>query len=416
VRDGRLNVLLLTHRLPFAPNRGDRIRAYYLLEALTRQASVDLVSLVHDRDEASQVHLLQDRVRSVTTARITRLRSWARAVAALGTGQPLTHALLDAPGFARALTDLTTDSPPDVVVALCSSMARFALSPPLDRLPLILDLIDVDSEKWRQMGASGRGPLGWIYRREARVLARFESLAAHRAAATLVVNDRERTVLEAIAPNAPVHVVPNGIDALRFTPPASPSAEPRVVFCGVMDYAPNVDGVLWFVKQVWPRVREANSGARLTIVGARPTPAIRGLASDPSIEVTGTVPDVRPYLWQSALSIAPLQIARGVQNKVLEALAAGLPCVVSTPVFEGVPDAARAGCVEGHTSSAFAASVIRLLSMRPDQRRQLAGQVDLSELSWREAFAPLSSLLHSVTRQRGPTIANGGAMLRECRA
>jgi len=416
VRDGPLNILLLTHRLPFAPNRGDRIRAYYLLEALARQGSVDLVSLVHDRDEASQVHVLQDRVRSVTTARVGRLRSCARTAAALGTGQPLTHALLDAPGFAGALADLTSDSPPDVVVALCSSMARFALSPPLDRLPLVLDLIDVDSEKWRQMGASARGPLGWVYRREARVLGRFESLAAHRAAATLVVNDRERTVLEAIAPNASVHVVPNGIDALRFTPPASPSPEPQVVFCGVMDYAPNVEGVLWFVKQVWPRVRDAKSGARLTIVGARPTAAIRGLASDPSIEVTGTVPDVRPYLWRSAVSIAPLLIARGVQNKVLEALAAGLPCVVSTPVFEGVPEAARAGCVEGNTPSAFAASVIRLLSMRPDQRRQLAGQVDLSELSWREAFAPLSSLLHSATRQRGPTIANGGAMLRECRA
>ena len=157
------------------------------------------------------MHLLQDRVRSVTTARVGRIRSWALAAAALGTGRPLTHALLDAPGFAGTLADLTSASPPDVVVALCSSMARFALSPPLDRLPLILDLIDVDSEKWRQMGASGHRPLGWVYRREARVLGRFESLAADRAAATLVVNDRERTVLEAIAPNAPVHVVPNGI-------------------------------------------------------------------------------------------------------------------------------------------------------------------------------------------------------------
>ncbi|PYR93352.1 MAG: TIGR03087 family PEP-CTERM/XrtA system glycosyltransferase [Acidobacteria bacterium] len=411
-----MNVLLLTHRLPFAPNRGDRIRAYYLLEALTREANVDLVSLVHDRDEASQVHLLQGRVRSVTMARVGRARSWLRAVAALGTGQPLTHALLDAPGFDRALADVTAEHRPDVVVALCSSMARFVLRPPLDELPLILDLIDVDSEKWRQMGASSRGPLGWIYRREARVLGPFESFASRRAAATLVVNDRERTALEAIAPDAPVHVVPNGIDALRFTPPASPSVEAQVVFCGVMDYAPNVDGVLWFVKHVWPRVRQANANARLTLVGARPTPAIRALSSDSSIEVTGTVPDVRPYLWRSAVSIAPLLIARGVQNKVLEALAAGLPCVVSAPVFEGVPRAARPGCIEGETPSAFAASVIRLLSMRPQERRRLASQVNLSELSWREAFAPLGGLLHTVAGQPGPRFANGGALFRECRA
>lgn len=411
-----MNVLLLTHRLPFAPNRGDRIRAYYLLEALAREARVDLVSLVHDRDEASQVHLLQDRVRRVTMARVGRARSWLRAAAALGTGQPLTHALLDAPGFDRALADVMAEHRPDVVVALCSSMARFALRPPLDELPLILDLIDVDSEKWRQMGASARGPFGWIYRREARTLGPFESFAARRAAATLVVNDRERTVLEALAPDAPVHVVPNGIDALRFTPPALPSADAQVVFCGVMDYAPNVDGVLWFVKHVWPQVRQANARARLTLVGARPVPAIRALSADPSIEVTGTVADVRPYLWQSAVSIAPLLIARGVQNKVLEALAAGLPCVVSAPVFEGVPQAARRGCIEGDTPSAFAASVIRLLSMRPQERRRLANQVDLSELSWREAFAPLRVLLHAVVHQPGPRLANGGTVFRECGA
>jgi sugar transferase (PEP-CTERM/EpsH1 system associated) len=411
-----MNVLLLTHRLPFAPNRGDRIRAYYLLEALARDANVDLVSLVHDRDEASQVDLLQNRVRSVTLARVGRARSWLRAARALGIGQPLTHALLDAPGFNRALAEVTSEHRPDVVVALCSSMARFALRPPLDALPLILDLIDVDSEKWRQMGASARGPFGWIYRREARTLGPFESFAARRAAATLVVNDRERMVLESLAPDAPVHVVPNGIDAVRFTPPALPSAEAQVVFCGVMDYAPNVDGVLWFVKHVWPEVRQANESARLTVVGARPVPAVRALSADPSIEVTGTVPDVRPFLWRAAVSIAPLLIARGVQNKVLEALAAGLPCVVSTPVFEGVPQAARRGCLEGDTPSAFAASVIRLLSMRPQERRRIANQVDLSELSWREAFAPLRILLHTVVHQRGPRVANGGTVLRECRA
>jgi polysaccharide biosynthesis protein PslH len=411
-----MNVLLLTHRLPFAPNRGDRIRAYYLLEALARHATVDLVSLVHDRDEASQVDLLQDRVRTVTTARVVGPHAWLRAAAALGTGRPLTHALLDAPGFERALAGVTIEHRPDVVVALCSSMARFALRPPLADRPLILDLIDVDSEKWRQMGQSARGPLGWIYRREARVLGPFESFAARRAAATLVVNDRERAVLESIAPDVPVHVVPNGIEALRFTPPALASAEARVVFCGVMDYAPNVDGVLWFVKHVWPLVRHANASARLMLVGARPVAAIRALSSDPSIEVTGTVPDVRPFLWRSAVSIAPLLIARGVQNKVLEALAAGLPCVVSAPVFEGVPMAARPGCVEGGTPSAFAASVIRLLAMRPEQRRQLASQVDLSSLSWREAFARLGPLLHAVTGPPGQPVANERALYRECRA
>src|SRR5439155_25348152 len=141
---------LPTHRWPFAQSRRVRIRAFQLFEPLTREATVGHVSLVHDREMATQVHLLLGRVRRLTTARVGRARSWLRAVAALGTGQPLTHALLDAPGFDRALADVTAEHRPDVVVALCSSMARFALRPPLDELPLILDLIDVDSEKWRQ--------------------------------------------------------------------------------------------------------------------------------------------------------------------------------------------------------------------------------------------------------------------------
>lgn len=410
-----LNVLMLTHRLPFAPNRGDRIRAYYLLEALARDAHVDLVSLVHDRDEEAEVDGLRDRVRSVTTARVVRARSLLRAGVALAGVQPLTHALLDAPDLGHAISQAVSRHRPDVVVAFCSSMAKCALEAPLRGIPFILDLVDVDSEKWRLLGETSRGPLGWVYRREARVLGPFEAHAARASAATLVVNDRERASLEAIAPGAPVHVLPNGIDAVRFTPPVTPSAEAEIVFCGVMDYAPNVEGVLWFVKHVWPTVREARGDAKLTIVGARPAPSIRALAIDPSIEVTGTVPDVRPYLWRSALSIAPLLIARGVQNKVLEALAAGLPCVVSEAVYEGLPHTARAGCIEGGSAPAFAAAVVRLLGMRPDARRRLAAQVSLAELSWRDAFAPLGDLLRDAARRRDAAAAHEDHALYECR-
>ena len=411
----RLNVLMLTHRLPFAPNRGDRIRAYYLLHALAREAHVDLVSLVHDREEAAEVDALRDRVRSITTARVVRARSLLRAAVSLPGPQPLTHALLDAPDLNAAIADAAGRHRPDVVVAFCSSMAKCALEAPLGGIPFILDLVDVDSEKWRQLGDTSRGPFGWVYRREARVLRPFEARAARASAATLVVNDRERASLEDIAPGAPIHVVPNGIDAVRFTPPIVPSAEAEIVFCGVMDYAPNVEGVLWFVKRVWPAVRAARSDAKLTIVGARPTAAVRALAIDPSIDVTGTVPDVRPYLWRSALSIAPLRIARGVQNKVLEALAAGLPCVVSEAVYEGLPHAARAGCIEGGSAASFGAAVVRLLGVRPEARRRLAAQVNLSELSWRDAFAPLGDLLRDAARRRDAAAAHEDHALYECR-
>lgn len=395
-----MRILFLTHRLPYAANRGDRIRALHLLKFLAEHATVDLVSLVEDDEEAAHAADLRPLTASVRVARTSRFRGYARALAALPTKRTVTHALLDSADLDAAIRDAVAAHQPDVVLAFCSGMARVALAPPLGGVPLILDMVDVDSEKWKSLGATAARPARWIYAREARCLAAFEAAAARRSHAVLVVNERERSALLKIAPGTPVHVVPNGISLEDFAPPGPPSAEPRVVFCGVMSYAPNEEAALWMAREVWPLVRAQVPAATLVLVGSSPPPSVQKLASEGAgIEVTGTVPEVRSYLWGAAVAVAPLRLARGVQNKVLEAVAAGVPCVVTPAVHEGLPAEVVPATRLAARPEEFAEAVIDLLSRTPEDRRAIAGRASLQALAWPDRLAPLLPLLESALRR-----------------
>ncbi len=396
-----MRVLFLSHRLPYAPNRGDRLRAHALLRALRGFATVDLVALAHDAEEASHAEDLEPLVDSVTVVRTSRLRGALRAVAALLTGRPLTHALLHAPGLHAELLRCVSAHRPDVVLAFCSGMAPLALAPPLAGLPLLLDMVDLDSQKWAALAATTRAPLGWVYAREARLMTAFERLVAQRAAHVLVVNPRERDAMLAIEPSAQVSVVANGVALGHFAPAGPPPESQTVTFCGVMNYRPNVDGALWLAREVWPLVRAQVPAATLSLVGMHPTAAIRSLAdSGQQILVTGAVPDVRPYLWQSAVAVAPLQVARGVQNKVLEALAAGLPCVVTPVVADGLPAVALQGCTVATDASAFASAIVAALARSPEARRAEARRADLTMVDWPHTLATLQPLLAGIADAR----------------
>jgi sugar transferase (PEP-CTERM/EpsH1 system associated) len=386
-----MRVLFLTHRLPYAPNRGDRIRAYHTLQMLRGRADVHLVSLVHDDAEAAQGSALDGLVTACDLVRVPWLRTRAEALARLPGPQPLTHVLLNAPSLDGVLERAVAKHQPDVVLAYCSGMARCALNPPLSRLPLVIDMVDVDSRKWQDLGAATAGPRGWIYRREAGRLARFEAEAANHAFATTLINSRETDALRALAPGARVETVPSGVDVASFAPVQAPAGSLDVVFCGVMNYAPNEEAAIWLAKEVWPLVHV--EGARLRLVGSQPTPRVTALSSDPTIDVTGDVPDVRPYLWGAAVSAAPLRVARGLQNKVLEAVSAGLPVVVTPVVAEGLPDEVMPACTVAGDPQRFAAALTTYLRLTPAERRSAARRADLSGLSWPHRLAPLYALL-----------------------
>ena len=224
-----MRVLLCTQRLPYAANRGDRVRALNILRLLARHADVDLLSFVHDRDEEARAGDLNGLAASITTIRLSRWRGYAASLRALPTQKPFTHAILDA-------------QPPDVVLPYESGMARLALASPLTAWPFVLDMVDVDSEKWPALAGAARPPMRWIYASEARRLAAFETVASMRAHAVSVVNDRECDAVRRLAPNVNVHIVPVGVNVDELCPPDPPTPEPRVVFCGVMNPPPHERG------------------------------------------------------------------------------------------------------------------------------------------------------------------------------
>jgi sugar transferase (PEP-CTERM/EpsH1 system associated) len=395
-----MKVLFLTQRLPFKPNRGDRTRAYFLLRELSRFAEVSLFSLIHDREEQDAVGSVPF-VTRVATAKVTPRRNAIIGATQLLSERPLTHSLLDAPDASAKLRQLFDESKPDVVIALCSSMAKFALEAPLSSRPLVVDFIDADSGKWRQLGEQTNGPLKWIYAREARTLGAFEATVCERAFATFVVNERERDTLKLVAPGADVGVVEVGVEVDDFRPPGPPVESPEVVFCGVMDYGPNDEGVRWFLEAVWPIVRRSRADARFTVVGRSPSRSLRAAAdTDPSVTVTGAVPSVQPYLWQSALSVAPLRRARGVQTKVLEAVAAGLPVVVTEAVISGLPEEVRAACISEDDPERFAQAVLAQLALPAAERRARAERAQLSALSWQGRLARVEQIVRAAAAHR----------------
>jgi sugar transferase (PEP-CTERM/EpsH1 system associated) len=364
-----------------------------LLRLLASQHEVHVLSLVHDQNEAAQVSQLASWVASVSAAPLNRRRRLVAAAAALPGSRPLTHVLLHSPGVRPHIERIVEATPPDVVIAYGTAMAQYVFEDPLTTVPCLLDMVDVDSEKWASLGATAHHPMRTIYRREARVLRQFERLAAERACATTVVNERERVLLETAVGHRAGVAIPNGVDIDGFRPTTPPGTSPQVVFCGVFNYGPNEDGAIWLARDVWPRVLARRHNATLMLVGAQPTARVVGLARDQSIHVTGAVPDVRPFLWNSAVAAAPLHLARGVQNKVLEAIAAGLPCVVTPPVLAGLPTCAHAACVAASEADAFADALISLLDVPPRNRRERAMSADLEGLRWPTQLAPFLDLV-----------------------
>lgn len=381
------------------------MRAYFLLRTLTRDANVHVIALAHDREEQQQASQLAPWVTSVRAVPVPKARNLIRSGMYLPTAKPITHAMLHAPGMREEIDAVCRKAPPDVVLAYCTGVAPLALAPPLADVPLVLDFVDVDSAKWEALARRSNGPRAWIYRREARVLARFETVAARRAAINLITTEQERQRLAALAPDARVEVIENGVDVEHLRPQEDPPASADVVFCGVMNYAPNEEAARLLAADVWPIVRRARPDARLLLVGSHPSARVRALASaQAGIVVTGSVPDVRPYLWHAAAAAAPLVTARGIQNKVLEAVAAGLPTVVTSNVMASLPTAITPACRAADTPATIAAVLLEWLQCPPSERRAIARRATLTSLDWDTRLARVPALLEEAAGLAAPRL------------
>ena len=327
--------LFLCHRLPYPPNKGDKIRSYALLRHLAQRGPVHLACFV---DEAEDLQYL-DKVRELAGGRcyFERLGAGAKAwrsLMGLLTGKPLTTACFGSARLQAWVDQSLRSLPIDDVVVFGSAMAPYLLQAPIPADRVLFDMVDIDSDKWRQYAARSRGAVKWLYGREHEKLEALECVAAGAFGHTLLASDFEADTFKAIAPAAAAKItgLTNGVDLEQFSPgdfknPFGKDELP-IVMTGRMDYRPNYEGALWFAREVFPQVLKFIPNARVHFVGAGPPAELRQ-AAGPGVVVTGTVPDVRPYIQFAHAIIAPLHIARGVQNKVLEAMAMAKPVVAT---------------------------------------------------------------------------------------
>ncbi len=345
MQDSRPPLLYLTHRIPYPPNKGDKVRSFNILRQLARTHRVWLGTFVDHPDDHQHIPALAQWC--VQTC-VIPIEPGIRRVASLRgllRGEALSLPYYRSPRLTDWVERAVAEHGITRAVAFSGPMAQYLGVPGLARR--VVDFCDVDSAKWTQYAAEHRWPMSWLYRREGERLLAFEREAAAQVDASLFVTEAEAALFCRAAPEATprVGVMQNGVDADFFSPANAgespyPPGGPVIVFSGAMDYWPNVDAVTWFATELLPRIRQAVPEVRFCIVGMNPAPAVQALAGE-GVVVTGTVPDVRPYIAHADVVVAPLRIARGIQNKVLEAMAMARPVVVSADSATGL--AARPG-------------------------------------------------------------------------
>ena len=347
-----MKILFLVHRYPHPPNRGDRIRSFHFLEYLSRLGEVTLGTLYEEPPSEESRAVTASLCREVIACPWRKYRKWRRAGMSLLCGKTMTEGLFYDRELRNRLKRLAKERHFDVIIVFCSSMFQYVdiftknQRKSGENVPaaprVIVDLVDVDSQKWFDYAKVARIPARWLFLTEGKRLRRLETKIDASAERLLVVTPEEAEVYRGFHPAGKITAVRNGVDTKFFDPDlpelsAVPEIPYRCVFVGALDYRANVDGVLWFLKEVWPAVREQFPEAEFDIVGSNPVSALRRAAETvPGANLVGGVPDVRPYLKRAAVVVIALRIARGIQNKVLEGLAMRRPVVASRQSAEGI--------------------------------------------------------------------------------
>ncbi len=443
------DLLFLAHRVPFPPDRGDKIRSFHVLRYLSTRMRVHLVAFADDAADLDPPAGFTDMLASCTI--LPRAKSQARAaIEALATGRPVSLT-----AFASSAMQAAVDRVLPRVGGIYCFSGQMAQYLPDGEARVVMDFVDMDSAKFAGFASDSRGPIRWMMRREARLLGAFEQEIAARVSASLFVSEAEAALFRAGGATGRILAVENGIDSATFdpagqgailafhpgegrgpvgkvavrtsSPSSSPSAnwtpasagevlagevpggavqagevkggalpggtcdDPLIVFTGQMDYRPNIDAVTWFARDILPRIRAQYPTARFAIVGRAPTPAVQALEGD-AVIVTGAVDDVRGWLAEADVCVAPLKLARGIQNKVLEAMAMARPVVASAAAAEGIDHAGTIRVAADATD--FAAQVCAVLDAPAAAATlgQAARAQVLRRYGWDARLAPLDAL------------------------
>ena len=402
------NILYLVHRMPYPPDKGDKVRSYHLLEHLRVRHRVFVGTFVDDPGDERHVPALRERCAGLHVARLVPGRARVASLAGLIGGEALTLRYYRDAALRRWAEQTVRREKIDAVVVFSSSMAQYAEGL---GVPVLVDFVDVDSSKWTEYAPNHRWPMSWLYRREGEQLLAYERAVAARVARSFFSTAKEAALFRELAPECAgrVEALCNGVDGRYFAPdPARTSPfqaqELPLVFTGAMDYWPNIDAVGWFATEVLPPLRARWPALRFHIVGRNPAPAVRALAGQ-AVHVSGTVPDVRPYLQHAAVVVAPLRLARGIQNKVLEAMAMGRPVVASAGCAEAITANPGSELIAAADAQAFAGEIDALL--RDAGRAAAVGaagrQRVLGDYTWAAQLAPIDR--HVEALQAGQPLA-----------
>jgi polysaccharide biosynthesis protein PslH len=395
-----MKILYVCHRFPFPPKRGGKIRPFNMIRHLHASHDVTVASLARSRAEAEEGRGIAQYCSRYEVALVSGPLQTARMIARLPTPVPSSFGYFHSPALARRIGHLLRMTAFDVIFVHCSSVARYVSR--AANVAKILDFGDMDSQKWLDYGRLRPFPLNLGYRLEGIKLVAEEKRLARAFDVCTATTRAEWNTLEGYATGAVTDWFPNGVDSDYFAPTGESYDPDTISFIGRMDYYPNQECMIGFCRDVFPLIRERRAGARLVIVGADPSAEIRELAEIPGVTVTGSVPDVRPWLKTSAVMVAPLRIARGTQNKILEAMAAGVPVVTSAAAAGGVDAVAGTHLQVADTPADIADATLRMMSdPAARQRFAMAGRARmLSHHAWDKSMQRLDRIIERCVESR----------------
>lgn len=336
-------LLFLCHRIPYPPNKGDKIRSFHLLQYLSEYYRVHLATFIDDDADWQYTEKVRNLCEEAHFERLDPGVARVRSLIGLLTGEPLSIPYYANRRLAEWVDGQVKGGGIERVIVYSSAMAQYVAGNAGRVKHKVIDFVDVDSDKWQQYAEKKHWPMSWVYRREGDRLLAFDRDVAERFDASLFVSSTEADLFRKLAPEAAEKIgyYNNGVDTNYFSAAHSydnpyTSDSTALVFTGAMDYWPNADAVVWFAQTILPMIRKEMPEVIFYIVGSNPTEQVQQLNKLDGVVVTGRVDDVRPYIHYALAAIAPMRVARGIQNKVIEAMAMSRPVVVSPQGLEGI--------------------------------------------------------------------------------
>jgi sugar transferase (PEP-CTERM/EpsH1 system associated) len=408
-----VKILYICHRFPFPPKRGGKIRPFNMIRHLHASHEVTVASLARSPEEADEGRGLAEYCARYEMAVVRNPAQVARMIARLPTPVPSSVGYFHSPELARRIARLLANDDFDLIFVHCSSVAHYVSR--VQGIPKILDFGDMDSQKWLEYAHYKPVPISLGYRLEGIKLIAEEKRLSRSFDLCTTTTRAEWATLEAYGTGAATDWFPNGVDSGYFAPSSEPFDADTISFVGRMDYYPNQECMQRFCREAFPRIRARRPGARLLIVGADPSAAIRKLGEQPGVTVTGSVADVRPFLHRSAVMVAPLSIARGTQNKILEAMAAGVPVVTSTAAAGGVDAIAGTHLLVADSVEDVVTATLSLMES-PRRRAQFARAARervLSNHAWDRSMRRLDGIIEQLRQRVPPPVRATGRLSTE---